>query len=49
MEELGQHLPYVLLAHIMWNIRTEPNNPPGWDDNAPYGVVKFCIGAAADE
>ena len=49
MEEMGEHLPYVLLAHIMWNIRAEANDPPGWDDTAPYGVVKFCIGSAADE
>ena len=47
MEEMGQHLPYVLLSRIMWNIRTEKT--PGWDDNAPYCVVKFCIGEEADE
>ena len=46
---MGKTLPYVRVEQVMWNVREEPNNPPGWNDKAPYGVVKFFIGAAADE
>ena len=49
MEQMGRSLICVAIAHIMRAGLAEPGKAPDLDDIAPDDVVKFCLGAAADE